>query len=362
MKTQRRSILHVDLDPFIVAVERGLDPSLRQRPLVVGGDGAGGGFVAAASPEACQAGVRVGLPLAQARRLCPQAVFRPGDLAAYARASEEVTAVLLTASRRVERPSADEAFVDLTPEPSAPSSPVQVAEGIRDALQRRLGLDASLGLASSRLAARIASGWARPRGLLVVLPGYEASFLADRPLAALELPQPLHGALERAGFGRLGQLAQAEESVLAAIVGPAAGRVRAAARGENEPPIASAAPPAYVQEESALRDPRCDTVDLAAVADAVARRAARRLKPFRLDPGLVTVELRLPGGRAERSTEAMAPGTADEESIATRARSLAARLLAPGCPVRGVLVRLSKLQAPDLRAGFLPLEPQRRPA
>ena len=130
--------------------------------------------------------------------------------------------MLLAASRRVERPSADEAFVDLTPDSPGEPPPVRAAETIRDELQRRLGLDASLGLASSRLAARIASGWARPRGLLVVLPGYELSFLAGKPIAALELPPPLQSALERAGLTTLGQLADADERALTAVAGPAA--------------------------------------------------------------------------------------------------------------------------------------------
>ena len=238
VKERRRSILHVDLDPFFVSVERSMDPSLRGRPVVVGGDGHGLGFVAAVSAEAREAGVRVGMPLAQARRLTPDAAFRRGDLEAYGRVSDEVTAVLLAASRRVERPSADEAFVDLTPEAGGPP-PVRATETIRDELQRRLGLDVSLGLASSRLAARIASTWARPRGLLVVLPGYELSFIAGKPVSMLGLPPHLESALERNGLTTLGQLAECDEARLAAIVGPAAARVRAAARGEGEPPIAS---------------------------------------------------------------------------------------------------------------------------
>ena len=263
VKERRRSVLHVDLDPFFVSVERSLDPSLRDRPVVIGGDGQGMGFVAAVSDEARQAGVRPGLPLAQAHLLCPDAAFRRGDLDAYGHCSEEVTAVLLAASRRVERPSADEAFVDLTAEDPGDPPPVRAAETIRDELQRRLGLDASLGLASSRLAARIASGWAKPRGLLVVLPGYEHSFVAGKPVAVLGLPPHLEAALGRAGLATLGQVGDAPEADLVAAVGAAAAaRVRAAARGEQEPPIAVAAPPVSLQDEATIRDRRSDRVAL----------------------------------------------------------------------------------------------------
>jgi len=356
VKERRRSILHVDLDPFFVSVERSLDPSLRGRPVVVGGDGGGLGFVAAASEEARQAGVRVGLPLAQARLACPDAAFRRGDLDVYGRHSEEVTAVLLAASRRVERPSADEAFVDLTVEGPDDTPPVRPAETIRDELQRRLGLDASLGLASSRLAARVASGWAKPRGLLVVLPGYERSFLAGKPVSALGLPPHLVSALERAGLATVGQVGECEEGVLAAAVGPAAPRLRAAARGEQEPPIAVAAPPAFVQEESTIRDRRSDRVALEEIADALARRAARRLKPFRLAARAIGVEVRR-AGDAVRRGDAFSPGLSDEDAIAARVRSLLEPLLDPADGVRALQVRLARLDPPTAQAPLFPASP-----
>jgi DNA polymerase-4 len=349
-----RRILHVDLDPFIVSVERSLDSALRGRPLVVGGGSDGQGFVAAASDEARAAGVRVGQPLAQARSLCPAAVFRPGDLDTYGRVGEEVGAVLLAASRRVERPSADEAYVDLTPEGAAATPPVRAAETIRDELQRRLGLDASLGLASSRLAARIASGWAKPRGLLVVLPGYESSFIGRQPLSALEdLPPHLEAALERAGLRTLGDVAAAEDEALEAAVGPAAAVLRRAARGELDEPIAVAAPPTWLHEEAVVRDRRSDSEALRQIVDALARRAARRLKPFHLTARALTVEVRRPAG-AERRTEAFASGVAGEETIAGRAADLAAPLLEPADAVRAVQVRLARLEPPTRQAPLFP--------
>ena len=249
-RERTRRILHVDLDPFLVSVERSLDPSLRGQPVIVGALPDGSGVVAAASAEARAKGVKAGQPIAAARRACPEGVFRPGDLETYARFSEDVTAILQAASRRVERPSADEAYVDLTPEGSGAPSPVPAAEAIKDEIQRRLGLDASLGLASSRLAARVASSWARPRGLLVVLPGYEASFLGRQPIRFLpDLPPHLEAALEKAGLETLADVAAADPSALETLVGtPAGGRLQEAARGEGEEPVELTAPPSAVQE------------------------------------------------------------------------------------------------------------------
>jgi DNA polymerase-4 len=356
VKEKRRSILHVDLDPFFVSVERSLDPSLRGRALVVGGSS---GFVAAASAEAKAAGIRPGQSLTSARAACPQAEFRPGDLDAYGRVSEQVTSVLLSASRRVERPSADEAYLDVTPEETDSPAPVATVEGLKDELHRRLGLDASFGLASSRLAARIASSWARPRGFLLVLAGYETSFLGRQPLSALDdLPPHLEAALERAGLTTLGQVAGADEKTLAEAVGPAAPRLRLAARGEDEEPIAVATPPAWIQEEAAIRDRRTDRAALEDVLAGLVRRACRRLRPFDLRAGLLTVEVRRAGDELRRS-ESFSPPVGDEDTIATRARELAERLLEPAPTVRALLVRLGRLAPPAPQASLFPEVPWR---
>jgi DNA polymerase-4 len=344
-----RRILHVDLDPFLVSVERSLDPSLAGRAVVVGGDPeAGTGHVAAASDEARAAGVRPGQALSAARRLCPSAVFRPGDLEAYARVGQEVGAVLLAASRRVERPSSDEAYVDLT---DGPESPVVAAERVKDEIQRRLGLPASLGLASSRLAARIASRCARPRGFLIVLPGYEASFLAAQPVGALEdLPPHLEEALLKGGLGTIGALAQADPAELARLVGPGpAGLLARAARGEGDDLIPTATPPSTLLEEATIRDRRTDGPALEAILDALASRASRKLRPFDLSAGSLTVEVRSREG-ARRRSEVVEPGISEDAAIAKVARRLAGPLFETAAGVRALSLRLSRLSPPTAQA------------
>jgi len=347
-----RSILHVDLDPFVVSVERSLDPSLRGRPLIIGsGIGEDNGMVVAASSEARAAGVRPGQTLATARRHCPDAALRSGDLETYARVSEEVTQILLQASRRVERPSADEAYVDLTRDGAASPHPVPAAETIKDELQRRLGLDASLGLASSRLAARVASTWARPRGLLVVLSGYEASYLSRQPLSFLpDLPPHLEAALEGAGLKTLGEVAAADTEALTALVGPtAAQRLQQAARGEGETAVSVTAPPTRLVEETTIRDRRSDSAALLDVVEGLASRACRRLRPFDLAAGQLTVELVRPDGPVRRD-DSFEPAVADEETLRAVARSLAAPLLELATGVRSVQVRLSRFARAGVHA------------
>jgi DNA polymerase IV len=358
MKTapRTRRILHLDLDPFFVSVERSRDPGLRGRPVVVGGLEDGTGMVAAASAEARVRGVRPGQAIRIAQRICPDAVFRPGDLEAYARVSDEVTSLLLAASRRVERPSSDEAYVDLTRETPTAPHPVSAAEAIKDDIQRRLGLDASLGLASSRLGARIASAGARPRGLLVVLPGYEHSFVGRQPVSLLpDLPAHLEKALVEAGVDTIGQVAAADPAVLTGVVGAAvAARLQRAATAEDEEPVPVAAPPLWVQEETTVRDRRADQEGLREMIATLARRGVRRLRPFSLAAGTLSIEVRKPEGVLRR-VESFEPGIADEETAAAVAASLCDPLLSEAGAVRSLQVRLSRLAG---KHGQVPLFPE----
>jgi DNA polymerase-4 len=233
---------------------------------------------------------------------------------------------------------------------------VRAAETIRDELQRRLGLDASLGLASSRLAARVASAWARPRGLLVVLPGYERSFVAPKPVGLLGLPPHLDAALERAGFSTLGQIQEANEAALTAALGPAAARVRQAARGEAEPEIEVAAPPAFLQEEAPVRDRNSDAVALTLIAESLARRAARRLRPFRLGARAVVLEVRRSRETVRRAVT-LPDASVDADRLAEAVRGLAPGLVDPPVGVRGLLVRLARLELPGTQAPLFPATP-----
>lgn len=352
-EARRRSILHVDLDPFIVSVERSLDGALRGRAVVVGGHH--GGIVAAASAEARAAGVTTGQPLGLARRLCPEAVFRIGDLDAYARISDEVTTVLLSVSRRVERPSADEAYVDLTPDSPHAPLPVSASELVKDELQRRLRLDVSLGLASSRLAARVASRWARPRGLLVLLPGYEDRFLAGQTVALLpDLPPHLEAALAQAGIHTFGELIAADEALLASVAGAsAARRLRETALGQGEEPVTVAAPPTVISEETHIRDRRTDRLALLDVFEGLAARAARRLRPFDLAAGTVAVAVHRKTQSLRRS-EDVRPGVTDEATLQQIARRLAEPMLDPAIGIQSVEVRLTRLGRSTPQAPLFP--------
>jgi DNA polymerase-4 len=336
----KQHLLHVDLTPFFVGVERQRDQSLRGQPLVVGGVG-DRGRVAGVSEEARVAGVEVGQPMVLARRLCPTAVFRPGDLETYARVSDQVTEILTAVSPHVERPSVDEAFVDLSTAAGTMRRALAVAESLRAAIQRRLGLDCSFGLGSSRLAARVASHWARPRGLLLLLPDHEASFLGRQSLSLLDdlLPH-VAAALTQAGITTLGQVRDAHPDQLRALVGHAtADRLRTSLDPDLQPPIPPVTPPNLIQEEQVVRDHASDHVALERLLDGLTLRAARRLAVFQVEAGGVSIEVRR-GETWLRRTERFAIAVRDAAMLQAVARRLGASLLGPASGVRALKVQL----------------------
>src|SRR5207253_2924036 len=179
--------MHVDLDAFYASVEQLRRPDLRGKPVIVGGAGIPGerGVVAAASYEARPFGVRSAMPLSRARRLCPNAIFVPCDFKAYREASKSVFGILDRYSPFIEPIALDEAYLDLTGQEALMGPPPTVALRLRDEVKTGCGLDLSIGVASCKLVAKVASELRKPRGLVVVPAAEEPGFLAPLPLAKL---------------------------------------------------------------------------------------------------------------------------------------------------------------------------------
>ena len=181
-----RTVMHVDLDAFFVSVEQVFNPELRGKPVVVGGRPGGRGVVAAASYEARAFGLHSGMPLKIASRLCPQAIFIEGSFSKYRDASRRFMAILADFSPFLEPMGLDEAYLDVTGFESIYGSIRQMAVEIKRRVRDELGLCASVGIASSKVVAKVASDLSKPDGLLEVARGQESSFLA--PLAVDKLP------------------------------------------------------------------------------------------------------------------------------------------------------------------------------
>ena len=211
-----RTYFHVDMDAFFVSVEELFDPSLKGKAVVVGGRPNERGVVSAASYEARKFGVHSAMPLRTAYRLCPHALFVDGHPERYREYSEKVYEVLQSFSPLVEMASIDEAYLDMTGTERLHGPPLRAAHLLHERVQAATGLNCSIGIATSRLVAKISSDQAKPNGVLWVIPGQEAAFLA--PLEVRKVPgvgKVTEKNLHALGIRRVGDLAQLEEEFLA---------------------------------------------------------------------------------------------------------------------------------------------------
>ncbi|MFN8040758.1 MAG: DNA polymerase IV [Acidimicrobiales bacterium] len=228
------SILHADLDAFYASVEQRDEPRLRGRPVIVGG-----GVVLAASYEAKAHGVRTAMGGRQARRLCPDAVVVPPRMRAYSEASKAVFAVFDDTTPLVEGISIDEAFLDVAGLRRIAGSPVAIAERLRTRVLDEVGLPITVGIARTKFLAKVASGVAKPDGLLEVHPDAELEFLHPLPVERLWGVGAVTAAkLHARGLRRVGEVAALPEEALVAMLGPASGHhLHALAHNRDPRPV-----------------------------------------------------------------------------------------------------------------------------
>jgi DNA polymerase-4 len=214
------SILHADLDSFYASVEQRDDPTLRGRPVIVGG-----GVVLAASYEAKAYGVRTAMGGAQARRLCPNAVVVPPRMTAYSRASDAVFEVFRDVTPTVEAVSVDEAFLDVGGLARVSGTPLQIAARLRTDVRDHVGLPITVGVARTKFLAKVASREAKPDGLLLVPPDQELAFLRPLPVRRLwGVGAVTADKLHAHGIATVADVAELSESTLASLLGAAMGR------------------------------------------------------------------------------------------------------------------------------------------
>jgi len=289
------TILHADLDAFYASVEQLLDPSLRGRPIAVGG-----GVVLAASYEAKAFGVKGGMPGRRARELCPQLVFVKGRFEAYRRLGDAAIGVLGDYTPLVERISIDEAFADVRGCTHLFGAPAEIAATVRRRVRVEIGLPISIGVARTKHLAKIASQVAKPDGLVVVDPERELAFLHDLPVELMWGVGPATRArLAEAGIDTIGQLAHAAPRTLQRLLGEAAGEKLSALAWNRDPRgIVTRPRVRSAGAQSALgRQPAAPHVWRPALAH-LADRIATRLRAKSLAGRTVTVRVRFADLRA----------------------------------------------------------------
>jgi DNA polymerase-4 len=339
------SILHVDLDAFFAAVEQLDDPSLRGRPVVVGGLGPRG-VVSAASYEARVFGVRSAMPMMRARAACPEGVFLSPRMSRYSEKSREVMAILATVSPLVEQLSIDEAFVDVAGAGRLLGDPALIAAEVRRRVRDESGLTCSVGAATTKFLAKLLSDAAKPDGMLVVEPGAEREYLAPLPASRLWGVGPKTFAkLERIGVRTIGDVARIDEHALVRTLGASLGaHVSALARNDDPREVVPE------HEVKSIGAEETYAADLRAAAECerelvrVADRACARLRASGLMARTVTLKIRF----SNFETRTRARTLPEATDVSTVFLGVARELLAEfdvGRGVRLLGVSLSQLAA-----------------
>jgi DNA polymerase IV len=337
----------MDLDAFFAAVEVLEDPALAGVPLVVGGDPDGRGVVATASYAARRFGIHSAMPAAEARRLCPQAVFIRPDMQKYRRHSVAVWEIVRDEVPVLEQVGIDEGYLDLYRVVWTSGGARRFLARLQETVRRETGLDASVGCGTGKTVAKIASDADKPRGLVVVPAGQEAAFLAPRPLRALPGIGPVTGEhLARAGLSTIGDLAALDDAALGALLPPPSGPgLRDRARGIDHREVdPSASPAVSIGHERTFANDVADRDELAAVAEDLARRVAERLRRDGRGAGTVTVKVRYPDFTTHSRAASAERATDDEAEIIRLAHQALGRALADRpAPVRLLGVSVTRL-------------------
>jgi DNA polymerase IV len=290
----RATILHVDLDAFFAAVEQRDRPELRGKPVVVAVGGPNDrGVVSAASYEARSFGIRSAMPLRTASRLCKDAVFVPVDGHKYRIVSRQVMDILRRYTPAVEQVSIDEAFLDTAGSEGLYGTAAQIARHIKTTVRSELGLSASVGVASTKLVAKIASDLQKPDGLVVVAMGTEAAFLAPLPISRLwGVGEKTAGALADFGVKTIGHLAGLPDDLLTRRFGSQGPVLGQRARGIDPSPVSAGDPARSVSHEHTFDVDTADAEVLERTLLALSEGVAGRLRAGGVRARTINVKVR----------------------------------------------------------------------
>jgi DNA polymerase IV len=354
-----RTVLHVDLDAFFAAVEQRDHPELRGKPVIVGGVPPGRGVVSAASYEARAFGVSSAMSVTEAYRRCPHGVFLPVDGRRYQQASRDVMAVLGHFTPLVEPISIDEAFMDVTGSRPLFGEGPEIAAAIKAAIREEVGLTASVGVATTKLVAKIASDLRKPDGLVVVPAGEEAAFLAPLPISRLwGVGDKTAMVLVEYGVKTIGDLAALSPDLLVRRFGKHGASLVTRAVGLDDDPVHEGDPAKSVGHETTFdvdsSDPEVIERTLLALSDGV----AGRLRSAGVKASTIAVKIRDSSFRTITRQRTLAEPTDLTEPIFRAALELARP------QVRGIRVRLLGVTASHLgereQLGLFPDDDPRR--
>ncbi|HVH88996.1 MAG TPA: DNA polymerase IV, partial [Terriglobales bacterium] len=340
----QRIIFHVDMDAFFVSVEELLDPSLKGKPVIVGGAKDQRGVVAAASYGARKFGVHSAMPLRTAAKLCPDGIYLDGHPELYRDYSRKVHDIICSYSPKVEMASVDEAYLDMSGTLRLFGPPLRAAHDLHETIRRELNLNCSIGIGTTRVVAKIASDLAKPNGVLFVWPGHEARLFADLPVRKMPgIGKVSEARLHELGVRTFGDLTARQD--LDHHFGAYGSAMAGKARGEDaggwfDEDIGESAPKSISHEHTFGED----TADLQVLETTLARlteMVARRLREQQLEARTVQLKLRYSDFTTITRAYSLAEPTSSDHTILTNIRALFHHNWNSGAKVRLLGVHVS---------------------
>jgi DNA polymerase-4 len=348
-----RAIIHLDLDAFFASVEVCENPELEGKAVIVGGSPSGRGVVTSATYPARALGVRSAIPTFRALALCPGAIVLPPRHRVYYQYSKRVMAILRETSPLMQQMSVDEAFLDVTEQIESWEKAVDLARELQRRVKEEVGLPASLGVATNKLVAKVASDRDKPGGLTVVLPGEEQAFLGPLPVRVLRGVGPVTARkLAELGVETVADLARLPEERLMARFGRQGKAMARQARGIGSRTVVTERRAKSVSQERTFSTDIANEQELERRLRKLSEGVARRLKRSGVAAGTVALKLRYADFTTLTRQMSLSVATDDEEIIHQAALTLLQRVKRRGRPVRLLGVAARHLTPP---AGQLPL-------
>ena len=361
MTLASRTIFHVDMDAFFVSVEELFDPSLKGKPVVVGGQRHERGVVSAASYEARKFGVHSAMPLRTAAKMCPHAIFVDCHPERYREYSEKVFEVLNSFSPQVEMASIDEAYLDMTGTERLHGPPLKAAHTLHAEMKSRTQLNCSVGIGVSRLVAKVGSAKAKPNGVLWIVPGREASFLA--PLDVRDIPgvgKVTEKSLHEMGIHKVGDLARFDDSVLGEKLGKWGLALAGKSRGEDaggwfDSAVGEDTGAKSISHEHTYNQDTADVEKLESTLMRLSEMVARRLREAGVYARTIQLKLRYKDFTTITRAHSIPEPTQLDNEIFETARILFHKNWRVGTEVRLLGVQAASLESaapqPDLLEG-----------
>jgi DNA polymerase IV (DinB-like DNA polymerase) len=348
MQSERKTILHVDLDAFYVSAEGRERPELKGLPVAVGADpdeGRGRGVVIACSYEARKFGLRSGMPISQAYRLCPQATYIPPNWGLYERVSEEVMTTLRGFADKFEQGSIDEAYLDVTSRAGDEASATRLAREIKVAVLEKHGLTSSIGVAPNKSSAKIASDRNKPDGLTVVPFDRVADFLAPLPVGVVPgIGRKTGDFLNEKGISTIGQLQELDGKQLLTWFGKNGVWLWGVVHGEENVEVRQQEMPKSLSVERTFMDDVKDFRRVRAEAADGVSELMRRVKSGGYSYRVAGVKIRFRGFETHTREKTLVSHTDDEEALKEAVDTLLDEFEAEGRPVRLIGVRVAGIQ------------------